>query len=439
MNRYFLIFVFILLFPTFVLVAFGNEYIQREWLGLYCSGSRYIDCRHYPPKGVVPLLDAPFDGVPQTFTDGEVLDVQSEGVLSGALTVYDTGSGNVQMKSSRLVFTSSSAWGDIGATSQAIVRDFGVGFFGTINSAVNTYLIGMGWKEDENCNMTAGGGDRWSYDMGSAGAKILETAAADLVEIGDMVALTDYKVAFLLGGYNATGVPYQVGDTVADFKYGVSYWIKGGVYTDWTLAWKDAQQNTTPMYAAIGSASAFYTVDNLYIPPLGVVLDVDTMFAPVYIDVTPDNLVHDIGTGNAVIDTNVTVPAGASTFHIRFRMQDVNNYWNVKILSGTAGDDLSLHKTTATVEGAAVDAADIDWTAGAHDIRIICDGSTYFRVFVDRTLRLEYNGPDTDFATETEIQLVDAFAEFTENRLAAWPRVDAAIATEITDKTSGIY
>ncbi len=112
----------------------------------------------------------------------------------------------------------------------------------------------------------------------------------------------------------------------------------------------------------------------------------------------------------------------------------------MKALSGTAGTDLTLHLTkTAGGEGAAVASADVDFTAAAHDIRIIVEGSTWFRVYVDGALKLTYNGPDTTFETETEAQLVDAGTAFTENTFTAHNRTDSAWDTEISTATGSVY
>lgn len=374
-------------------------------------------------------------GNDQDLDDGDVLDTPIESVLAGEFTVSECALGTIELKADAFAVTNSCAWGGTGAVSQAITRDFGTTLFGTVYNYIVTNIVGFGWKEDANVNMTSGGGDRWSYDIGSATGKINETAANDLEEVGTAVNYTSYQIALSLGGYDSSGVPYQTGDTAANFKYGCSYWLKGGTYTDWTLLWKDDQQNTATMYAAFGSASAIYTVADIIVP--GETIDVDTMFNPAYISTTPDNNAHDIGTGDAIINANVTTPgAGVSDFYIRFRLQDANNYWNVKMLSGTAGNDLTLHKTTGGIEAAAVASSDQDFAVGtAFDIRIICDGSTHFAVYVDGIRAFTYTGPDTDFEDETEIQLVDSGAAFTENRLAAWPRTDSDWGDEISSMT----
>ena len=261
-------------------------------------------------------------------------------------------------------------------------------------------------KATANSDFTGAGGERWGFDVGSATSQLNETAENDLEEVGAAVNNVTYHVAFSLGGYNVSGVPYRTGETASDYNYGCGYWIRLGTYGNWKLIWRDSKKNTTPMYAAFGSAGGPYSIDDLFVPTLAV--DPDIIFNPAYYDATPNNDVVDVTIEDALLDVNVTVPAGVETFHIRFRMEDASNYWNVKILSGTAGADMTLHKTTATVEAAASASADVDFTAAAHDIRIIYDGSTTFRVYVDNVFEMSYAGPDTDFEDETEVQLVDA-------------------------------
>lgn len=379
------------------------------------------------------------DAGDQSFDDGQVLDTPEEGVPFGELNIDNSGGGaSFAISKGELKFSSSAGWGNVGAYSQAITRDTGLTMFASIKNAVATHIAAIGWKEDANSNFSGGGGDRWGYDVGSATSQLNETAANDLEEMGAVVNNTEYHVAFALGGYNVGGVPFRAGQTASDFNYGVAYWIRFGTWGNWKLVWRDNQQNSTPMYAAFGTNSATQiTIDSLIVP--GTALDPDVILNPAYYDATPDNSAIDIGTGDALIDTNVTFGAGVATFHVRFRLQDASNYWNVKALSGTAGADFTLHKTTATVEAGAVASADVDFTAAAHDIRIIADGSTFFRVYVDKALKLSYSGPDTDFEDETGVQLVDGGAAFTENLLVVYNRSNTDINDLFETATGGIY
>ena len=58
-----------------------------------------------------------------------------------------------------------------------------------------------------------------------------------------------------------------VGDTAADFNYGMHYLIKGGTFTSWTKVWISAVDNTTPLYESMQvQAATAIPFDDIYIP-----------------------------------------------------------------------------------------------------------------------------------------------------------------------------
>lgn len=374
----------------------------------------------------------------QTFPDGYVIDSPSEGMANptGALTVTDTAAGTVKVVSNKLEITGSGSANETGVfKTDGVSRSTGKALLLTHTAKTGITGTYFGWDDAAGITNVTFLGIRGN---GTEYWVTPDAPAQPSANVADVVNGIDYQVLMLLGGYNASGIPIKTGDTIADFPRGIDYFIKGGSFSTYTRIWKAPSDNTATLYPMFQIKQAEPVLfDNILIPTN--VLNVDTMFQPAYHDATPDLNVNDITIADAIIDTNVTFPAGAATFQIRFRYQDSENFWNVKCLSGTAGTDLTLHKTTATVEGAAVASADVDFTAAAHDIRIIVDGSTWFRVYVDGVLKLTYNGPDTAFEAETEVQLVDAGAAFTENTFTAHYRTNRSWDAEISAATGGGY
>lgn len=380
-------------------------------------------------------LNAPFNAVNQTFSNTQVLNTIIEGIQNGSLTVVDTGVGTVKIVSNKLELVGDNNWNATGiyhtnGTSKALGKS---AFF--TYSHVN--LLNMVFSFEDSIVQ-----DRSAASIG------FQTSSTDLLARGNdtnsrIVGLltndAEYKIALIAGGYDTNGIAFKSGDVVGDFTFGGRLFIKGGIFTNWTLLWAEAAGNDATLYASANQHSASnVSYDNIIIPTFS--LNPITIFDPAYgPNVSPNNNVVDVTISDMLLDINVTFPAGAATFQIRFRYQDASNFWNVKALSGTAGTDLTLHKTTATVEGVAVASADVDFSAAAHNIRIIVEGSTIFKVYVDGVLKLTYNGPDTAFQTETEVQLVDVGSAFTENTLTAHHRTNPVWSAEISRATRGIY
>jgi len=82
----------------------------------------------------------------------------------------------------------------------------------------------------------------------------------DSVTVGTYAATTQYLTAIVLGGYDINGVPWHQG-AVGTFDYGAAWYIRGGIYTNWTLLWRSKNQNITPLYPAVMIWSQSGTID----------------------------------------------------------------------------------------------------------------------------------------------------------------------------------
>ena len=91
----------------------------------------------------------------------------------------------------------------------------------------------------------------------------------------------------MLGGYDSGGIPYTIGDTKANFKYGATAFAKNlSTSGDWELLWKSEEDNTATLYAGfIGegegqTASRTHTLDNIRIPDV----DLSDLLEPILFD-----------------------------------------------------------------------------------------------------------------------------------------------------------
>ncbi|MBW2635983.1 MAG: hypothetical protein JRC86_00400 [Deltaproteobacteria bacterium] len=395
-------------------------------------GQAYRSPYGAPVSPLSYLLKATFDSAPnQTFSDAQVLDTPAEGVESGSLTVVDTSTGTVKIVSGELEIVGDGTYNKTGIVdSDGVSRLLGRGLFiDHIHASSNFSLIGFTNSSALSVNI--------QFGVGIANT-VLNYWVTTPVPVGEIPTGARYSYLFLSGGFNSSGVPIKPGDTEADFLYGGRIFIKGGAFTSWTLMWLYTANNAATIHALINIAASPALFDNILIPTAP--LTPGIMFPAVYQDETPDLSAHDVGDGDILFDTRVTTPgAGTDVLTMRFRLQDSQNFWSVNMVAGTAGTDLTLHKTTGGVEAAAVATADVDFAiTTAYDIRIITRGDSWFRVYVDGGLELTYNVPDAAFENETEIQLVNGSGNFTPNLVAVWPSTDADIDAEIT-RATGVY
>jgi len=229
--------------------------------------------------------------------------------------------------------------------------------------------------------------------------------------VGAIVNSTEYDYAIVLGGYDVNGVPWHPGEAAANYLYGAAYYIKGGIYTAWTLLWRDTTQNTATLYAASSNYHAAGTLDNFRIPDA----DLSATHQPVNLSTfssdgelsayTPDvggawtenigdwdtatnvlkatalGIATFTGVANSMYDAKITTPAsGTTSAGLVVRGADYTgaseDYWYVKVTPGTAGTDWALIEYVAgtpTVRAS----GDVDWVAAtAYNIRVICYGQT---------------------------------------------------------------
>ncbi len=382
-------------------------------------------------------LRANFKTVNKAFAHGRILNIDSDGIQSGSLTVVDTSTGTVKVVGNELEITGTGTWDETGVYSpDAVTRALGKALFMTwTESNDNTYL---GFNSAESVSINTVLGHRMSSDdiytnktgaIGHGGGN--ETKVVDNFTPG-----STHQYLFLLGGYDASEIPFITGDTVADFTRGAAFFIKGGDFTTWTLLWKVSTDNTTPLYPMLQNQTATGNLgDNILIPTLP--LNVDTMFNPAYLSTSPDESDHDTGISDFVMEVVFTTPgSGTDPLDIRYRKAGTNDYWLVRITPGTLGTDIEIiEDNSGEVQRAS---ADIDWaTTTEYRIAIHVRGDSEQRVYVDGALKMTYTTTNTFNETETIIDVLKN--SFTVSMVAVHNKTDSNWDTEISAATGGIY
>jgi hypothetical protein len=77
---------------------------------------------------------------------------------------------------------------------------------------------------------------------------------------------TEYRMAVILGGYDSGGVPYKTGDTVANFKYGASFFYHDG--SNWNLTYRFPADDIDAVYfvASLFTGSRTVYLDDIKVP-----------------------------------------------------------------------------------------------------------------------------------------------------------------------------
>lgn len=390
------------------------------------------------PRGAAALaylLNAPFTGSDQGYANGQVLDTAAEGVTAGSLTVVEV-DGTLALVSNKCTFTAQSTpvWGDLGLYSQAITRTLGLGLLASVSNDATKKGMALAWHYQTgvpNPSLTI-----YGLVFDASGTAL---AARDLYDstivIGAYAAATEYQFCLVLGGYDVNGVPWRSGQAAADYLYGASWYIEGGAYAMWTLLWRNAAANTSPLYAMLTTYNAAGTIDAFRVPDtsLSAVLQ-PTCLSTFTADngVSLDAITPEVGgawteqagnwdiqsskarcadTGNdhynatvnaaaasVMADASVTMGTGTNAIGgLCVRLQDAANCWFVnafrsgqfRISELVAGGSTTRTSANLTIDGGQTCA-----------IRAICYGTT-IDAFLDGGNKISY-GSASNFLTETK-------------------------------------
>ncbi len=237
---------------------------------------------------------------PVLLANGQVLDQDPAlwGMTKGTLNVVDTSTGTVSLTGTTLSIVGSGSGIQTGVYGAGVARALGQTYF--ITSPNNGFTGQLGWNSSAaitqasmvNSMRFTTGTDLNAFD-GTTPSVIGSITGAG----------TSYKYAFVLGGADSNGVPFKTGDTSSSYLYGSLLFANGGTqYPNWTLLYKQTNNNTVTMYPAIQQAGGTQAHDNIKIPTSPIS---SSIFQPYALDTftgtNGDNLVSghtmDVGSG----------------------------------------------------------------------------------------------------------------------------------------------
>lgn len=338
--------------------GWGWTSLESAWLGLDVGGVTY-------------LLQATFDADNQGYADAQVLDTEAEGVVDGQLTVVDTGAGTLAIVGNECHTDASASPGfdTTGAYSQAIAKVLGRTLlceWSKSEVGSTSYTMPLQWTVVAGIAYSGQEAALYAYQddiryRAGAGAQVP-------VVVGDVVAGTTYNSALVLGGYDSNGVPWHSG-AAGTYIHGGSLWVKGGVFTDWTLLWRDARNNTGTLYAAFQNPRSDQAdFDEFRVPDA----DLSAVLEPL----VKDTFTDDNGTSLDAHDPEVDAEGGGWTEQggdseiqgNRARAvgttPGAQPYWLATVETAVA--DALLRATTHCTIAASVGGMALRWSSGAN-------------------------------------------------------------------------
>lgn len=373
------------------------------------------------------LLRAAFSVGDVALNAGDVNTQAPGSVEDGTLTAVET-DGTLAIVSNKLAFTAqvTPSYNDLGVYSQGLTKTLGKTLISIINKGAGGIIS---FQLDTSATVRSPINTPAFYNMYVSGAAVNSWRGALPTAIATMSGSTDHNFAVVMGGYDSNKTPWYSGQVAASYLYGVALYIEGGAYSTWTLLWKDAGNNTSPLYAVFLNYSAVGTVDNFRVPDadLSAVLkpnnlstfgsagelsayspDVGGVWAEDIGDWDTDGtslVATTLGIGSftgladAVYDAKITMPgAGTTAGGLVMRAADFTgaseDYWYAKVTPGTAGTDWEIIEY---VNGAATQRAsgDVDWTAStAYAVRCILD-TQEISCFADGGDKITYSSATT--------------------------------------------
>jgi hypothetical protein len=196
-------------------------------------------------------LLARFNAANQGYANGQVLDTAAEGVAVGSLTVVETdGVAELLNNQFRMSQKMVNAYNDLGLYSTlAVVRALGKALFVSDWELLNNAQTYVGWNDFQDVG-PPGGAD---YAIGTIlGTFAQSSDSSGDATVGTHAQNTPYELALVLGGYDINQQPWYEG-AIGTFISGCSAFIRGGIYVDWTLLWRFAFSNQTPLYPTVST------------------------------------------------------------------------------------------------------------------------------------------------------------------------------------------
>ena len=380
-----------------------------------------------------PLNSSISDG---TFDDEQVLNTQAEGCFESDIIIKVAG---VTSLSNAIVWPDSVGSATVLLGNTSFTRSLGIPHLFRIKhlkGADTTYeTITFGISSEAQLSFRIG--NVALYEENWRRPNFAYYTASD--------PATEHNIATIVGGYSSGAIPYYLGQNKSDFGVGYSYFIKGGLYTTWTLVYKSISLNTSAMTMSSISASSAGQLWDIIIPRI----DLSHILQPVHLSLfatdgelsaytptvgptwTEDSgdwdtasgvLVNtalgiatfDSGVSTAIYDANIKTPAsGTTNGGMIARYVDNTHFWYVAL--DDTNDKVYLYECDddACVAGDEGDKRIDDAVTGglaantAYNVRLAVSAtSPYWSIFINGLLEGTYTTAGTS-STATKFGLRD--------------------------------
>lgn len=316
----------------------------------------------------------------------------------GTLTLVQT-DGEFSISGEKLSFPAQStpAWGDQGLYGAGLARTAGRAVIGLSSFSTRGVSFPVAWSTAATINFGGLANLAHAFYVGDASGTLYATVGATNVNLGILLSgTTDYRLTLVPRGT------------------GAFYAIKGGAFTEWTLAWVAASGSTATLYPAMSNYSGAGTLDYIRVTNLGAPWNDDYGIATQRLAGARnagDTFTHE---ANCVIEWVVTSVPSSGYVDVAFRYVDTTHHWFVRVDS-TGSLILVEYNGSTTVRATAVGVV-----ANGDRIVMVADG-TVIKVYESNTLRLNYSSA-TNFQSETGGRLVQLGTGGACSDIVAWPR-----------------
>ena len=211
----------------------------------------------------------------------------------------------------------------------------------------------------------------------------------------------------------AAGTGYQVAQVLR--SSGCLTLLKGGAFSEWTLAWVSPNNSTATLYPALTNYLHAGTLDRFCVADLPSPWNADYGIASQRLAgarVAGDTFTHE---ADCLVEFTVDALPAANQIELWFRKQDANNYWAVTV---DASGNLDLDEVVGGVATQRGMAATV--IAGGDRVVVVAEG-TRIKVYEANALRINYGAAAT-FNTMTAGELDTLGTGGAVSNVVAWPR-----------------
>lgn len=298
------------------------------------------------------------------------------------------------------------AFGDPGIWGPALTRRPGIAMVSLFNFTGSANYCQVGFDADQ---ANALGGACHYFEGGT-----LSIVCGSETTSGSLLVVT------------GSGQVYKLCTVVAD--PGALFFIKGGAFTEWTLAWKSNALPAATLYPALSNFNAAFNLDMMRVLQLPAPFNSGYGIATARMSgarAQGDAFVHP---ANCLAEWIATTLPSSGSITINLRKADVNNYWSVVI---AADGSLTLNEVNGGVTTARGSAA-AGTVANGHRCVVVCDGQT-LAVWSNGTRRIYYaSAANAATATAGEIASLGTGGAVAD--LVVWPRTLAGNVANLLDR-----